>query len=89
MKIYKNPFVARRSYFIAIAPARTGKMESKATQGYCIQEWQGQWEITRGNYYNISLRDEFYVVGEVSKKALMQAVIDLVLANVKDGDRNG
>ena len=87
MKIYKNPFVQRRSYFIPVAPARTAKMEAKATNGYIIEEWQEKWEIRKGVYYNMSL-EKMPVAGKVSKEILKKAVIECVLAEIRE-ENNG
>ncbi|MEM0531492.1 hypothetical protein WGC32_14320 [Zongyangia sp. HA2173] len=84
MKIYKNPFVSRRSYLIPIAPARTSKGECKATRGYIIEEIDGKWEFRNGEYYNISLKERMPVVGEVSKSILKNAIIQIVIDNVKE-----
>ena len=84
MKIYKNPFVSRRSYFIPVSPARTAKMEAEATNGYIIEEeWEGKMDIRRGVYYNRDYKG-YPVVGEISKTALKDAVIQIVLAAVKE-----
>lgn len=84
MKIYKNPFVTRKSYFIPIAPARTGKGEAKATMGYIIEEWEGKVNIRRGEYYNYSLDYEHPVVGEISEIDLKKAVIQIVLSAINE-----
>lgn len=85
MKIYKNPFVSRKSYFIPVSPARTAKMEAKATNGYIIEEdFEGKIDMRRGAYYNFSLEREMPVVGEISKTAIKNAVIQIVLAAVKE-----
>lgn len=88
MKIYKNPFVSRKSYFIPVSPARTAKMEAKATSGYIIEEWEGKINIRRGKYYNFSLEREMPVVGEVSREALKDAIIQIVLAAVKEDEHD-
>ena len=87
MKIYKNPFVSRRSYFIPVAPQRVGKMEASATKGYAIEEINGEWNIRSGSYYNFSLKNEMPIVGNIDKKVLQRAVIDCGLDAVK-GDAN-
>lgn len=84
MKIYKNPFVSRRSYFIPVAPQKTGKCEAKATKGYSIEERDGKWELNSAAYYNFSLEREMPVVGEIEKDILKQAVIQCVLDKVTE-----
>lgn len=84
MKIYKNPFVSRRAYFIPISPARTGRAEAKATNGYCIEECDGKFDIKRGTYYNFSLEREMPIVGEIENSLIKDAVIQLVLSRVRE-----
>ena len=67
-----------------IAPARTGKREASAMQGYIIEQWDGKWEIKRGAYYNHILKRELPIVGSVKKEILAQTVIDCVLKNIEE-----
>ena len=85
MKIYKNIWTSRRNYFIPIGPERSMEMEAAKTGGYAIEEWQGKWKIRKAQYYNHTL-SEMPIVGEVRKETLQNAVIDYVLAKIKDGD---
>lgn len=84
MKIYKNPLVSRKSYFIPTGPKRTGKCEASATNGYIVEEWNGKWEIKRGAYYNFSLKKEMPIVGKIAKSVLQNAIIQLILSEVSE-----
>ena len=93
MKIYKNPFVSRECYFIKTGKARTGKAEATASEGYCVQFWDGKWKVGKAQYYDFSLRDEMPIVAEnrtsiqsVIEKAILNAVLDLVHPNEKGGE---
>lgn len=85
MKVYKNPFVSRESYFVRTAPARSAKMEASKSQGYSIDFWNGKWEVRKAEYYDHSLKNEMPVIAEdsvsvdiVIKSAILKAVLDLV-----------
>lgn len=85
MKIYKNPFVSRESYFVKTGKARTGKAEASASKGYSVELIDGKWEVRDSVYYDFSLRDELPLVAEnkvsiqsVIEKAILNAVLDLV-----------
>lgn len=82
MKVYKNPWVSRESYFV-----KTGMVGNTAT-GYAVDFWNGKWTVLRVEYYtgdikmmpvvaenNIDLKD-------VIKNAILSAVHD-----AKDGER--
>ena len=90
MKIYKNPFVSRESYFVKTGKARTGKAEASASKGYSVELIDGKWELREAVYYDFSLRDEFPLVAEnkvsiqsVIEKAILNAVLDLVKGGAK------
>lgn len=85
MKIYKNPFVSRESYFVKTGKARTGEAEATASKGYSVEFIDGKWEVREAVYYDFSLRDELPIVAEnkvsiksVIEKAILNAVLDLV-----------
>lgn len=90
MKVYKNPFVSRESYFVRTAPERSAKMEASKSQGYIIEFWNGKWQVTKGTYYDHSLKNDMPVIAEDSvsvdriiKSAILKAVLDLVgMANL-------
>lgn len=90
MKIYKNPFVSRESYFVKTGKARTGKAEASASKGYSVELIDGKWELREAVYYDFSLRDELPIVAEnkvsiqsVIEKAILNAVLDLVKGGAK------
>lgn len=92
MKIYKNPFVSRESYFVKTGKASTGRIEASASKGYIVQFWNGKWEVRTGSYYDLSLRDEMPVIAEnnvsiesVIKKAILKAVLALVHSTETEG----
>ena len=93
MKIYKNPFVSRESYFVKTGKAYTHKREATASKGYQVQFWDGKWEVKEAQYYDFSLRDEMPIVAEnkvsiqsVVEKAILNAVLDLVHPTEKGGE---
>lgn len=86
INIYKNPFVSRKSYFIPVAPRKTGKMEAKATRGYIIEEFEGNWTVRSGSYYNTSLKSEMPVVGNIDKQEIEKCVAQLVISKIKNGE---
>ena len=92
MKIYKNPFVSRESYFVKTGKASTGRAEASASKGYIVEFWNGKWQVKSGAYYDFSLRDEMPVVAEnsvaiqsVIDRAILNAVLDLVYSS-KEGE---
>lgn len=93
MKIYKNPFVSRESYFVKTGTAR-GR-GAAASKGYIIEFWNGKWEVREGVYYDFSLKNEMPVVAEdrnsiktVIERAILNAVLDLVGMVKMDGKEN-
>lgn len=92
MKVYKNPFVSRESYFVRTGVARTGKMEASASNGYVVEFVGGKWNVRKGKYYDISLKNEFPVVAEnkvsinsVIERAVLVVVLDAVAGAKMDG----
>lgn len=91
MKIYKNPWVTRESYFVKTGAARSAKMEAAKSTGYSVYFWDGKWKVRKATYYNKSL-DEMPVVCEnrVSIQAVIgKAVIDAVLGFAKGVKSDG
>ena len=85
MKVYKNPFVSRESYFVKTGAGHSCKMEASKSKGYIVEFIGGKWEVREGCYYDISLRSEFPVIAEntvsiksVIDRAVVNAVLDLV-----------
>lgn len=79
MKIYKNPFVLRESYFVKTGKARTGKMEASASKGYSVDFIDGKWVVSNATYYDFSLRKEIPVVAE--NKVSIKSVIEMAILN--------
>ena len=91
MKIYKNPWVTRESYFIKTGAARSAKMEAAKSTGYSVDFWDGKWKVRKATYYNKSLA-EMPVVCEnrVSIQAVIgKAVLDAVRGFAGGGKSDG
>ena len=86
MKIYKNPWVSRESYFIKTGAARSAKMEAAKSTGYSVDFWDGKWKVRKATYYNKSL-DEMPVVCE--NKVSIQAVIGKAVLDAVRGFAGG
>lgn len=91
MKIYKNPWVTRESYFVKTGTAKSVKMEAAKSSGYSIDFWNGKWVVRKAAYYNKSL-SEMPVVCE--NKCSLQAQIDKAIVNtvlrfVEEAKMNG
>jgi hypothetical protein len=85
MKIYKNPYVSRESYFVKTGSAKVGRAEARASKGYSVELVDGKWEIREAIYYNFSLGDTMPLVAEnrtsiksVIEQAVLKAVLDLI-----------
>ncbi len=94
MKIYKNPWVSRESYFVRTGAAKSARMEASKSSGYSVDFWDGKWKVNKVVYYDKSLA-EMPVICEnkVSiHSAIDKAIIDTVLGFVEvakmDGDGN-
>ena len=94
MRIYKNPFVSRESYFVKTGKARTAKLESSASKGYSIDFIDGKWEVSETAYYDFSLKKELPVIAKnnvsiqnVIERAILNAVLDLVGSTKMDRER--
>lgn len=78
MKIYKNPWVSRESYFVKTNSDRS------ITRGYSIDFWQGKWNVRKTSYYNSSL-SEMPVIFEDNRSfqtLLDKAIVNIILHNV-------
>lgn len=73
MKVYKNPWTTRESYFVKTGAVKSAKMEAPKSAGYAIDFWDGKWNVRKAMYYNQSLA-EMPVIAE--NRASIQAVID-------------
>lgn len=91
MKIYKNPWVTRESYFVKTETAKSAKMEASKSSGYSIDFLDGKWVVRKTAYYNKSL-SEMPIVSE-NKCSLQaqidKAIVDAVLGFVKAAKMDG
>lgn len=95
MKIYKNPWVTRESYFVKTGAAKSAKMEAAKSNGYSIDFWDGKWVVSKTAYYNKSLSEMPVVcenrcsLQERIDKAIVDTVLRLVeLAKMDGGDND-
>ena len=82
MKVYKNPFVSRESYFVKTGKAHSYKNEASKSKGYIVEFIDGKWNAREGCYYDSSLRSEMPVIAENTvsiKSAIDRAVVNAVL----------
>lgn len=86
MKIYKNPWVTRESYFVKTGAARSAKMEAAKSTGYSVDFWDGKWKVRKATYYNKTLA-EMPVVCE--NKVSIQAVIGKAVLDAVHGFAGG
>lgn len=84
MKIYKNPWVTRESYFVKTGAAKSAKMEAAKSAGYSVDFWNGKWIVRKAEYYNKSLAEMPVVIENrtniqaIIDRAILSAVLDLV-----------
>lgn len=90
VKIYKNPWVTRESYFVKTGPAKSAKCEAAKSTGYSIDFWDGRWIVRKAQFYDKSIA-EMPVVAENNKsiasvidKAILDAVLNLVRKTEKE-----
>ena len=91
MKIYKNPWVTRESYFVKTGAAKSAEMEGAKSSGYSLDFWDGKWVVRKTAYYNKSL-SEMPVVCEnrCSLQARIdKAIVDTVLGFVELAKMDG
>ena len=91
MKIYKNPWVTRESYFVKTGTAKSEKMEASKSSGYSIDFWDGKWVVRKTAYYNKSLSEMPVVIENrtniqaIIDQAILSAVLDLMGEAKMDG----
>ena len=91
MKIYKNPWVTRESYFVKTSAAKSAKMEAAKSAGYSVDFWNGKWIVRKAEYYNKSLAEMSVVIENrtniqaIIDQAILSAVLDLVGEAKMDG----
>lgn len=91
MKIYKNPWVTRESYFVRTGAARSARMEAAKSSGYSVDFWDGKWKVRKATYYNRSLA-EMPVVCENRcslQERIDKAIVDTVLGFVEVAKMDG
>ena len=88
MKIYKNPWATRESYFVKTG---TAKMEAAKSAGYSVDFWNGKWIVRKAEYYNKSLAEMPVVIENrtniqaIIDRAILSTVLDLVGEVKMDG----
>lgn len=91
MKVYKNPWVTKESYFVKTGVAKSAKMEARKSNGYSIDFWEGEWIVRKSTIYDKSLT-EMPIVFE-NRVALQsyidKAILDTVLGFVKGQKMDG
>lgn len=91
MKIYKNPWVTRESYFVKTGTAKSAKMEAAKSSGYSIDFWEGKWVVSKTAYYNKFL-SEMPVVCENRcglQERIDKVIVDTVLGFVEVAKMDG
>ena len=70
-------------------------MEASKSKGYVVEFINGKWEVREGCFYDASLRNEMPMIAEnkvsfktVIERAILNAVLDAVGMEKKDGDGN-
>lgn len=89
MKVYKNPFVSRESYFVKTGKAFSYKNEASKSKGYKVELFDGKWKVTEAQYYDFSLKEELPIVAETKvsiKNVIESAILNAVLEAVKDSE---
>ena len=93
MKIYKNPWVTRESYFVKTGTAKSAKMEASKSSGYSIDFLDGKWVVRKTAYYNKSLSEMPVVLENKCSlqaridRAIVDTVLEFVAVAKMDGER--
>lgn len=84
MKVYKNPWVSRESYFLKISAAGT------STVGYSVEFWNGKWKVKRAKYFTRTLQ-EMPIVAEddVDIKKFIEKLIETIVLTAVHGPKDG
>ena len=53
MKVYKNTFVSRESYFVKTGDGHSYTMEASKSTGYIVEFVGGKWEVREGCYLDV------------------------------------
>ena len=89
MKIYKNPFVSRESYFVKTGTAFSYKNEGSKSKGYAVEFIDGKWEVREATYYDSSLKFEMPIIAKSKvslQRVIDEAILKAVLESVKGGE---
>lgn len=84
MKVYKNPWVSRESYFVRTGVASSRKMESSKSAGFSVEFWDGQWKVRKATYYDKDIAEMPVVaqnrvsIEKVIERATLKAILDSV-----------
>jgi hypothetical protein len=76
MKVYKNPWVTRESYFVKTGAAGT------TTTVYVVEFWNGKWTVEEAKYYTRDVKT-MPVVAE-NNINLKDVIRDAILSAVHD-----
>ena len=94
MKVYKNPFVSRESYFVKTGKAPSYASEGSKSKGYSIDFVDGKWQVRNAIYYDSALKNEMPIIAKnnvsiqtIIERAILNAVLDLI-ATKKEGADN-
>lgn len=91
MKIYKNPYVERDSFFTKTGKANSARNEGSKSKGYSVDYWDGKWIVREATYYDSSLM-EMQIVAENNisiQKVVERAILDAILDAVGEAKRKG
>lgn len=81
MKIYRNPWVSRPSYFVPTSAVRQGLGLNQEATGIVVEKWGDTWNVRKGSYYshdvpNMPLVFENRVpIQKVIKETILQTVL--------------
>ena len=84
MKVYKNPWVSRESYFVRTGAASSGKMEPSKSTGFSADFWNGKWKVCKATYYDKDIAKMPVVaqskesMDSVIEQAVLYAILYLV-----------
>lgn len=81
MKVYKNPWVTRESYFVKTGAAGT------TTTVYVVEFWNGKWTVEEAKYYTRDVKT-MPVVAE-NNINLKDVIRDAILSAVHDAAKDG
>lgn len=87
MKIYRNPWVSRPSYFVPTSSVRQEPGLNKKVDGIVIDKWSDEWTVRKGCYYAHDLPDMPLVFeNRVSiQKVIKETILQTVLFAVNGG----